>query len=123
MPANSDPSVNGSNPQQENQYGGVDQRTYPTLLPDDVYTYSEGVVYRSGKAARVNGKILLYQAASPVLAILQTLEGYIIQTATQVLYFPLNFFFPIPSESNTLQADPSGELLQAQNQAFLQPDN
>jgi hypothetical protein len=106
----------------ENQYGGLNQRTYPTLLDDNVFAWTDGVTYRSGKAARINGKQSIYYAATPVLAILQTLNGFIVQTYTKLLFFPTNLILPIPSESNTLQSE-SGSYLQAENQSYLQFDN
>lgn len=97
-----DPNIN------EQQWGGVNQRIYSTLLPINTYSFSEGIVYRSGKGCRIHGKQLIYKASSPILAILQTSTLLIVQTANELITFPIQRILLF----NTLQANPFGETLQ-----------
>jgi hypothetical protein len=109
-------------PPVQGQFGGTNQRIYPTLLDENTYTYTEGLVYRSGYGCRVNGKLLSQTFNSPVVAILQLPYAIIVQTLASVYYCVTDSIVFPPSE--TLQANPNQEYLQANpNYAYLQPSN
>lgn len=110
-----DPPIQG-------QFGGTNQRIYPTLLDQNTYTYTEGLVYRSGYGCRVNGKLLSQQFNSPVVATLQLPYAIIIQTLSAIYYCVTDSIVFSPSE--TLQVDPTLEYLQADSSyAYLQPSS
>src|ERR1700748_2172793 len=104
----------------ENQFGGTNQRTYPSLLDQNTYTYTEGVVYRSGYGCRVNGKLLSQAFNSPVVAILQLPTFILVQTLSAV--YKCNTDSIVFNTTTTLQADPNNQYLQADpNNEYLQP--
>lgn len=103
----------------EQQFGGTNQRTYPTLLENNTYTYTEGLIYRSGYGCRANGKLLSQAFNSPIVAILQLPTFILVQTLSAVYKCATDSIVFPPSE--TLQADPTNNYLQADpNNEYLQ---
>lgn len=103
MPAN-----NSLNP--ENQWKGVNERIEPVLLPEDIYSQVDGLVYRHGMGCRVNGKLALYKFDSAVCNIANFVSIIIVQT--------LNAIYTIPIADLSISLD----TLQAENGDYLQDE-
>ncbi len=83
----------------EENYAGLNERVYPSAAPQNVFSNTNGVTYRSGQACRINGKKLITKLPNAVLSIfpLPNSPFAILQTLDKVYSIPLALLFIPPS--------------------------
>lgn len=106
------------------RWKGVNQRTQPTLVPDDFFTSSRGLYFATYGVVRLDGKHLVGRLDGPVFSIFQFGKFAFVQTTTKLWSIPIaeiaNFFvlqlpeipgtpivYDISYTSLTVQAPPS----------------
>lgn len=63
-------------------YRGMNERVIPGNLENGEYTRTKGVIFREGRATRMQGKALKAVLTDPVLSIFQFGQVVLIQTPT-----------------------------------------